>query len=424
MGTRQAALAAPDFRRFISARFLALAGHQMMIVALSQAVYEATHDPIHLGYIGLTFFVPKVAFTLWAGQIADRYARRNVIVICRSTQTLLTLGLIAITFFGLTPLWLFYAAVFALGTAYAFDGPSSQSIVTQLVPEKDFHNAVTWNSANFQAAFIAGPALGGWLYALLHGAPGVLWIVFSMRAISAVLMTRIQPRTDHVESSEVNVKTVLAGLSYVFRNRIILGAISLDLFAVLLGGATALMPVFANDILKVGAWGLGFLRTAPAVGAAIVAVALAYMPPMQKAGKKMFACVAVFGLSTVLFGLSRNFYFSLVCLFFLGAADMISVIIRQVLIQVQTPPSMRGRVSAVNLIFIGASNELGEFESGITASWFGTVPAVVLGGLGTLAVVALYSWRFPEIREYDRLKTDPESVKTSVTESGEEKKTS
>src|SRR5262249_14504934 len=160
----------------------------------------------------------------------------------------------------------------ALGTAYAFDGPSSQSIVTQLVPEKDFHNAVTWNSANFQTAFIAGPALGGWLYALLHGAPGVLWIVFGMRAVSAALMTRLKPRTEHIESSEVNVQTLLAGLSYVFRNRIVLGAISLDLFAVLLGGATALMPVFANDILKVGAWGLGFLRTAPAVGAAIVAI--------------------------------------------------------------------------------------------------------------------------------------------------------
>jgi MFS family permease len=411
MSHARAAFLHRDFRLFISARFLALAAHQMMIVALSQAVYEATRNPIHLGYIGLTFFVPKIAFTLWAGHIADRYARRNVIVICRSLQTLLTLGLIAMTFRGLQPLWLFYAAVFGLGTAYAFDGPSSQSIVTQLVPESDFHNAVTWNSANFQAAFIAGPALGGWLYAALHGAPGVLWVVLGMRALSAGLMWRIRPRRDHAESAQVTIRTLLAGIQYVFHNRIVLGVISLDLFAVLLGGATALMPVFANDVLKVGAWGLGCLRTAPAVGAAIVAVALAYLPPLTRAGRKMFVCVAVFGLATILFGLSRNFYFSLACLFFLGGADMVSVIIRQVLIQVKTPPSMRGRVSAVNLIFIGASNELGEFESGLTASWFGTVPAVVLGGLGTLAVVALWSWRFPEIRGFDRLNTDTELVK-------------
>ncbi len=399
----RAAFAHRNFRLFVGARFPALCAHQMMIIALSQAIYEVTHSPLHLGYIGLTLFIPKISFTLFAGHTADRFDRRLVMLVCRSSQAFLTLALVLVASANFHPLWLFYAVLFLIGTAYAFDGPASQAVVTQIVPQDHFHNAVTWNSAFFQAAFILGPVLGGWLYALLRGAVPVLVIVAGMRFFSALLISRLTPQRDHIDVSEFSWKTLGAGLRYVFENRIILGALSMDLFAVLLGGATALLPVFANDILKVGAWGLGLLRTATALGAATVGLTLAYLPPMKNAGRKMFFCVGLFGLATIAFGLSRNFIFSLVCLALLGSADMVSVVIRQVLVQVKTPPAMRGRVSAVNLVFIGASNELGEFESGLTASWFGTVPAVVLGGLGTLAVVGLFAWRFPELRNYSSL---------------------
>ena len=254
-----------------------------------------------------------------------------------------------------------------------------------------------------QMAFIVGPAAAGWLYAFSNRATTVLYVVAAMRLASVVLVYVIRNKTEHLDPSLMNWKTLLAGIRFVWEKKIILGTISLDLFAVLLGGAVALLPVYANDILKVGASGLGMLRAAPALGAAIMAVSMAYLPPLRRAGATMLACVAVFGTATVLFAISKNFYFSLFCLFVLGSSDMVSVVIRGVLVQIKTPHEMRGRVSAVNLIFIGASNELGEFESGLTASLFGTVPAVVIGGLGTLTVVALWNWFFPEIRRFKRL---------------------
>lgn len=392
-----------DFRYFISARFLALTSHQMMNVALGQWIYEWTRDPLYLGYVGLALFVPKMAFTVFAGHTADRYDRRRVILVCRGLQFLGVAALALVAGTQLSALWGVYLLLFLLGIANAFDGPASQAIVPQLVPAPIFSNAVKWNSSTMQIAFIAGPAAAGWIYAMSGRPETVLIVVAAMRLASFLLVALIRNRTERLEASLMTLKTLLAGIRFVWDKKIILGTISLDLFAVLLGGAVALLPVYANDILKVGASGLGMLRAAPALGAALMAIALAYLPPLKRAGETMLACVALFGVATVLFGISKNFHFSLLCLFVLGAADMVSVVIRGVLVQVQTPHEMRGRVSAVNLVFIGASNELGEFESGLTASWFGTVPAVVIGGLGTLAVVGIWYRLFPEIRRFKRL---------------------
>lgn len=393
----------PEFRYFLSSRFLALIAHQMLLVAVSQSVYEMTGSPFHLGLIGLALFIPKIAFTLPAGHAADRYDRRTILLASRLVQIFIITGLILFYFTKQGNLILLYALLFSMGVANTYGAPASQAYVTQLVPEGNFSNAVAWNSSSMQIAFVAGPALGGWLYGLSKNAASVLLIVGIVWIVSSSLLLPLSPKRDHIEKAGFSWETVLAGIRYVFQKRVILAAISLDLFAVLLGGAVALLPVFANDILKVGPMGLGLMRSAPAAGAAVVAIVLAFLPPMRQAGKKMFFCVALFGAATILFGISQNFILSLGCLAVLGGADMVSVVIRHVLVQAKTPPAMRGRVSAVNLIFIGASNELGEFESGLTAAWFGTVPAVVVGGLGTLAVVGFWMTRFPELRDFDRL---------------------
>lgn len=391
-----------DFRLYVAARFLSLCAHQMLATAMAQYIYEMTGKPLHLGLIGLAFFLPKIGFTLLAGHAADRYDRKRVVALCRLAQFAVVLGLTFYVRFGTPTLWTLLAILFTLATAYAFDGPSSQSIVPQLVEPAHFANAVTWNSSILQFAFITGPVLGGWLYD--SRAPVLVFAAVTlMRFLSAVLIFFLRTHAGPREISEVSWKTLLAGIRYVRANRIILGTISMDLFAVLLGGAVALMPVFANQILKVGDNGLGILRAGPFVGAALMAVMIAYLPPMKNAGRTMLWCVAIFGVATIAFGLSTYFPLSFACLVVLGAADMVSVIVRGVVVQVKTPPQMRGRVSAVNLIFIGASNELGEFESGVTAEIFGTVPAVVIGGIGTLLVVAWWAWRFPEIRAYQSL---------------------
>jgi hypothetical protein len=254
-----------------------------------------------------------------------------------------------------------------------------------------------------QFAFIAGPALGGLLYPFGKNGIIVFFIIAFMRLISSFLIAVVKPQPPHADPEPLSWETLTAGVKYVFKTRLILGIISLDLFAVLLGGAVALLPVFANDILKVGAEGLGFLRAAPAVGAALMAIGMAHMPPLKKAGPTLLACVMAFGLFTIIFALSKNFILSLMALFLLGAVDMVSVVIRGVLVQIKTPPAMRGRVSAVNMIFIGASNELGEFESGLTAAWWGTIPATIVGGIGTLFVGVLWAYLFPEIRKYGKM---------------------
>lgn len=392
-----------DFRYYVGARFLGIGAHSMLAVVVGQYVYELTHSPLHLGYIGLAFFIPKILFTLWAGHAADRYDRWKIVLTCRLAQTLAVSGIALFAMTGSGNLWILYTLLFLTGLAYTFDGPASHALLPALVKSEHFSNAVTWNSWAFQLAVVSGPALAGWLYAFSGRALEAFCLTALARAGSLVLIALMKIRTGRMNKQEFSWDSMLAGIRYIFKERVILGIISLDLFAVLLGGAVALLPIYANEILHVGPKGLGILRAAPALGASLVAIALAYLPPLQQAGKTMLACVIIFGLSTLVFGVSTHFYLSLTALVILGASDMVSVIIRGVLVQVKTPPEMRGRVSAVNLIFIGASNELGEFESGVTANWFGVVPSVIIGGLGTLAVVGIWAGLFPEIRKYAKL---------------------
>jgi len=295
-----------------------------------------------------------------------------------------------------------YAVLALIGIVRSFNGTASRAILPQLVPEEHFPNAVAWNATTFQAATILGPSMGGILYALFRG-PSAVYVAATLTAIgafSSTLRIKTRPRP-HTEP--MTFKTLFAGLRFIWREKLILGAISLDLFAVLLGGAVALLPVYARVILHTGPWGLGLLRTAPAVGASMMAVLLVHRPLRGRAGVALLWSVAGFGIFTILFGVSRSLVLSLAALLLLGASDMISVIIRATLVQLRTPDEMRGRVTAVDMVFIGTSNEFGQFESGLTAQWFGTVPAVVLGGAGTLVVIALWAWLFPELRKAGEL---------------------
>src|SRR5579863_7753059 len=298
-----------------------------------------------------------------------------------------------------------FAVLVLLGVVRSFTGPVSRALLPQLVPEEHFPSAVAWASTIFQGAAILGPALGGIIYAFFRG-PAAVYVLAVLMAIAAIICTlQINTQAKARAREPITTSTVLAGLRYIWREKVILGSISLDLFAVFLGGAVALLPVYAREILLTGPWGLGLLRTAPGIGAATMAIFLAHRPMRRKVGLIMLWCVAGFGLFTILFGLSHSLVLSLIALFFVGATDMVSVIVRAVLIQVATPDEMRGRVNAVDMVFIGASNEFGEFESGLTAQWFGTVPAVVLGGVGTLVVTAIWAWRFPELRKADQIHT-------------------
>jgi MFS family permease len=295
-----------------------------------------------------------------------------------------------------------------LGVFRSFNFPVSRALLPQLVPEEHFSNAVAWNASTFQIATIAGPAIGGIAYALFRGPEAVYGIAVIVSILSTILTLRIRPlptspEKQLVEKEPISLRTVLAGFHFIWEKKLILGSISLDMFAVLLGGAVALLPVYARTILHTGPWGLGLLRSAPGVGAALMAIMVAHRPIRRRAGLTMLFFVAAFGAFTIVFGVSRNLILSLVALFLIGASDMVSVIIRATLVQVATPDEMRGRVNAVDMLFIGVSNELGEFESGLTAQWFGTVPAVVLGGVGTLLVIATWAWLFPELRSADQL---------------------
>lgn len=393
----------PDFRYFILSRLLATFGNQMQSLAIGWQVYDITHNKMYLGYIGLVLFIPNAAFSLLTGHVADRFDRRRVVQIC---QVLLAAGSLALALLTLHGIehhigWIF-ALLFLIGTAQAFLSPASQSLPSLIVPPEHLSNAITWSSTCWHLATIVGPALGGFLY--WRGGPATVY--FSAGALMfcsmiSVGMMRIRP--GRMEQREASVQTLLAGVHYVWSQKVILGCISLDLFAVLLGGATALLPVYAKDILHVDTRALGLLRGAPALGALLMALAVTHLPPMRRAGAAMLWSVAGFGLFTIIFGISTNYYLSLACLALLGAFDMISVIVRHTLVQLLTPKAMLGRVSAVNMVFIGASNELGEFESGVTAAWFGAVKAVVLGGVGTVVVVALWAWLFPAMRRIKRL---------------------
>ena len=397
----------PDFTVYQVARFLTVAALEMLSVAVGWQVYEITRRPLDLGLVGLAQFLPGIFLFLVAGHAADRFDRRKLLMFCYAGFAVcagLLWGLALherhLAYANVYPI---YGVLVLLGVVRSFSGPVSRALLPQLVPEEHFPNAVAWNASIFQGATILGPAAGGLIYAFFRG-PTVVYLTATLTSGLALLSTvRIKPQVRAWAHEEVSLRTVLAGFRYIWRQKVILGSISLDMFAVLLGGAVALLPVYAQEILKTGPWGLGLLRSAPGVGAAVMAIVVAHRPLRRRAGAVMLWCVAGFGVFTILFGVSKNIVLSLICLLLIGATDMVSVIIRGTLIQLGTPDEMRGRVNAVDMLFIGVSNELGEFESGLTAHWFGTVPAVVLGGFGTLAVIALWAWLFPELRNADQI---------------------
>jgi len=394
-----------NFYYYLLVRVLTTTGSEMQALAVSWQVYGLTHRPLDLGLVGLAQFLPAILLFLAAGQAADRFPRRRILQVCCAGFATCSLLLLTLTLRGLSSVIPVYCVLLGNGTVRAFNMPAAQAFLPLLVTEDFFPKAVAWNSSIFQAAVIAGPVVGG----LLYGATGSPKLVYRCSAAeyltALVILAAIRLRAPAWRPAPASYQMALEGLRYIRRNRLILGAISLDLFAVLLGGATALLPVYAREILKIGAAGLGLLRAAMGLGAVIVALVVARWPLRRHAGWIMLWCVCGFGVFTIVFGLSRTPALSLIAMLAIGACDMVSVVVRHTLVQLSTPDQMRGRVSAVNSVFVGASNEVGQFESGLTAQWFGTVPAVVLGGLGTIAVVAIWAWRFPALRRVDALVT-------------------
>lgn len=406
-----AAFLSRDFRLYQMARVMVIIGAEAQALAVAWQVYQITHRALSLGYTGLALFLPGVLLILPSGHVADRYDRRAVVLVCYTLQMFCTSALLWFSWHGLRNVWPIYATLALIGTGRSFSGPASSALVPHLVPKEHFVNAVTWGSTIFQIANIIGPAIGGILFTLplkgkLSGASAVF--VFTLITLAGYLMliSMLSVRPGRMEKRAASIDVVLAGFHYVWRRKILLGSISLDLFAVLLGGSVALLPIFAQDILHAGPRGLGILRAAPALGALTTSISLAFRPIRHRAGKKMFLGVALFGFGTIAFGLSRSIPLSVLALMLVGAADMVSVVIRSSLLQLATPPEMRGRVSAVNALFLGASNELGEFESGLTAQWWGAVRAVVVGGIGSLAVTGLWSVFFPSLRHADTLSAE------------------
>jgi len=393
----------PGFVLFQVARFLIVAAVEMQAVAVGWQVYEITKRPLDLGYVGLAQFLPNILLFLLAGHTADRFSRKKVLFVCQAGFAVCSIGLIEISRRGLRDVRPIFAALVLLGIVRSFNAPAGRSLLPLLVPRELFPRAVAWNATTFQAATILGPAIGGLLYALFRGPSGVYVTSVAAFAVATASLLRVHLQSAQRMREDTSLRAVLAGLHYIWTHKPILGSISLDLFAVLLGGSVALLPVYAREILHTGPWGLGLLRAAPGLGAATMAILLAYRPLRRRAGPIMLWCVAAFGVSTIVFGISHNLTLSLAALVLLGGTDMVSIVVRGTLVQIATPDEVRGRVNAVDMIFIGASNELGEFESGLTAHWFGTVPAVILGGAGTLLVVGLWAWLFPELRKVDKL---------------------
>jgi MFS family permease len=384
---------------FITTRVAYSLAGQLIAVAIGWQMYELTRSTLYLGLVGLAQFVPMVLMALLAGYAADHFNRKLIMILSGVSLSLCYAVLGLTSFLGLIDKAGLLAAAFVIGAVNAFNGPSMQAILPGIVSKEQFPRATATAASGFQAATILGPAAGGILYRL--GAGSVYFtaaaaVLVGCVAISLVQITKRVPLRD-----PVSFRSLLAGLTYIKKRPVILGSISLDLFAVLFGGATALLPVYAATILNIGSAGLGVLRSGPAIGALIVSFVLARKPVYRRVGLKMFIAVIIFGLATIIFAVSRSFWLSLAALVILGGADVVSVVIRSTLVQLRTPDEMRGRVSSVNQVFIGTSNQLGEFESGITASLFGTVPAAVIGGIGTIAVVLLWRRRFPSLRTMD-----------------------
>ncbi|MBS1966831.1 MAG: MFS transporter [Chloroflexi bacterium SZAS-1] len=397
-----AALRFRDFRLLMIGTFVTVIAEQMLNVALGWELYERTRSPLMLGLVGLVQVLPVLALALIAGHTADRFDRKRIVVLTMLTIALCTLGLTVLSYSS-GPLLFIYGCLLIIGVARAFQSPAVSSLTAQVVPAEYFSNAATWESSAWQASSIIGPALGGFLIAVQKQATGVYALVATLILAVGLMLGLLRPRPVAPSEEELSLDSLLAGARFIWNTKIIMASITLDMFAVLLGGATALLPVFARDILLVGAEGLGWLRAAPAVGATLAGLSLAFLPPFRHAGRTLLLVVAGFGLATIVFGLSRSFALSLLMLALLGALDNISVVIRSTLLLTRTPDSMRGRVNAVHFVFIGISNELGAFESGVAAALFGTIGAVVGGGIGTILVVGAVALLWPEVRRLGRL---------------------
>jgi hypothetical protein len=390
-----------DLRLYLSVRFATSFGTQIQSVAVGLQVYDLTRDPVALGYVGLAIFLPMFLLVLPAGDMADRVDRRVMLIASYLVQILASFLLLALTLMGVTEMWMYYAAIVFLGIALGMSQPAVQSFLPFLVSLEQLPQAIAWNSTAYRTATIAGPAVGGVLYEFGPHVNYMLCVALYLYTVLAMWNLRIRAR-EGTSAGSTAFERIAEGISYIRKRPVIFGAISLDLFAMFLGGATALLPIYAQDILGVGPIGLGFLRTAPSAGAAIVAVVLARRQIQRHAGHWMFACVALFGVATAVFGLSTDYYLSLIALAVVGGGDMVSVYVRSAMIQLATPDHMRGRVGSLNSLFVGASNELGEFRAGMTAGAVGTVPAVVIGGVGAVVVVGLWMRLFPELRRVDR----------------------
>ncbi len=406
-----AALRERDFQRFLGGHLVSVLGVQMQTVAVGWQLYEKTSSAMALGMVGLVQVVPMIGLALIAGQIADRFDRRKVLMAATALAASSSFGLAVVSMRG-GNVSLIYALLFLSGAARAFQGPARSSLMPQLVPILIFTNAVRWAVSGFELSSMIGPALGGLFIAWMKGATIVYLCAGFASIFYFTMLATLTKRSYAAETKSSltatgsNLQTLVAGFSYVWRTRILLAAMSLDLFAVLFGGAVALLPIYAKDILHVGPVGLGWMQAAPSLGAVTMALITTHLPPLKRAGRSLVLAVVGFGVATIIFGLSRNFWLSLVMLFLTGAFDNISVVIRQTLVTLLTPDEMRGRVSAVNGMFISASNELGRFESGSVAYLFGPVFSVVSGGIGTLIVVAAVTLRSPQLRKYGSLDSE------------------
>ena len=401
-----------DYLRYLVGRLVAVLGQQMAVVAVGWELYDRTGSALSLGLVGLTQMLPMLLFTLPAGHLADNYDRRRIVLGTTGVIALAAIGLMCVSWARAPVFWI-YVCLFLAGVGRTFHWPASASFLPHLVPRELFSRAVTWNSSTFHLACVAGPAAGGALLAWTHQ-PFTVYAVYALaHLLCLALVAAIRPRPTPRVPEPLTLRSLVAGFQFVFQSRVLFGVITLDLFAVLLGGATALLPIFAKDILQAGPSGLGLLQAAMPLGAVACALVLAHRPPLEAAGRAMLTAVAVFGLATMAFGLSRWFWLSFLLLLICGAADNVSVVVRHTLVQLLTPDEKRGRVSAVNSLFIGTSNELGGFRAGTVAHWFGpalgnaittgAIISVVAGGLGTLLAVLAVAWFWPELRRYGRL---------------------
>ena len=408
-----AALRFRDFRLLTIGKFINVMGEQMLGVAIGWELYERTNSAFALGMVGFVQVLPVFLFALVAGHVADQFRPRSVIAIAQIFLTIAAIGLAVLSTFA-GPLWLVYLCLFIIGEGRAFANPAISSLLPHTVAREAFPNAATWSSSAWQLAVIVGPALGGFVIAWTHRVS----FVYALKVVSGVIfllmVIAIKAQVPRGAREALSLRSIAAGTNFIRRTKVILAALTLDMFAVLLGGATALLPIFARDILHVGPSGLGWLRAAPSIGAVLVALFLAQRPPFERAGRALLWAVAGFGAATIVFGLSTSFLLSLAMLVLLGGLDQISVIIRGTLMLVQTPNELRGRVAAVHNVFLGASNELGEFESGVAASVFGPVFAVAAGGVGTIIVVGLIALAWPEVRQLGRLGETAESATESA----------